>query len=302
MNFSIKPGKYLVAVSGGVDSAALLHMIRSEKGVELVVAHYDHGIRSDSYLDRELVEVMAESYELRFVTEEGRLGAEASEAVARTARYHFLFSQAKIHSCKAVITAHHQDDMVETAFLNLLRGTGRKGLASLKSTEQVLRPLLHLTKNELIEYAKSNNLVWREDSTNLDPKYARNRVRLSLVPILNDHAGAREYLLTLIENTMKLNEQIDIELALFFNSLHDNVGVLRQAFVALPYSVAAEITAYWLRQNELEFDKKTIERIVRGVQQLTTGKYIEVSKNVKIKIEKNHLLMTGVVNTASGQV
>jgi hypothetical protein len=82
----------------------------------------------------------------------------------------------------------------------------------------------------------------------------------------------------------------------------EGVGVSRRAFVALPYSVAAELTAFWLRKNELEFDKKTIRRIVLGVQQLTTGKYIEVSKDVKIKIEKNYLLMTGVVNTVSRQV
>jgi tRNA(Ile)-lysidine synthetase-like protein len=302
MNFSIKPGKYLVAVSGGVDSVALLHLLLKSKDVELVVAHYDHGIRVDSYLDRELVEATAEGYDLPFVTEQGKLGVEASEAVARTARYHFLFSQAKMLGCEAVITAHHQDDLLETALLNLIRGTGRKGLASLRSTNQIVRPLLHVTKTELTAYAKSNKLVWREDSTNQDPKYARNRVRQSLMPPLNERVGARDYLLALIENTDRLNKQIDTSIARLFNEVGEGVGVSRRAFVALPYSVAAELTAFWLRKNELEFDKKTIRRIVLGVQQLTTGKYIEVSKDVKIKIEKNYLLMTGVVNTVSRQV
>jgi tRNA(Ile)-lysidine synthetase-like protein len=302
MNFSIHPGKYLVAVSGGVDSVALLHMLFKTKSLEIVVAHYDHGIRPDSFMDRELVEALADGYDVSFVCEQGNLGADASEAVARTARYHFLFSQAKLNGCEAVITAHHQDDVIETAFLNLLRGTGRKGLASLQSTNQIVRPLLQVTKSELRDYAIANKLVWREDSTNNNPKYARNRVRKTLIPRLNEKEGAREYLLTLIGTTAKLNEQIDSSIMQLFNSITDENGLSRQAFAELPYTVSSELTAYWLRQNELEFDKKTIHRIVSGVQKLTTGKFIEVSKDVKIKIEKNHLLMTGVVNTVSRQV
>src|SRR5437764_343012 len=128
-----KPGKYVVAVSGGVDSVALLDMLARSDDLKLVVAHFDHGIRKDSAKDRKFVEDLAKNYDLPFVYEEGHLGSGTSEAVARGARYDFLHRVKKSHGAQAIITAHHQDDVLETAIINLLRGTGRKGLTSLTS-------------------------------------------------------------------------------------------------------------------------------------------------------------------------
>ena len=134
--------------------------------MRLTVAHYDHGIRSDSAEDRRLVQALAREYGLPFVYHSGRLGTGASEAVARQARYGFLHAVRRASAAQAVITAHHQDDVLETAILNLLRGTGRRGLGSLKSTDVVKRPLMAVSKNELLRYAEREGLRWREDSTN----------------------------------------------------------------------------------------------------------------------------------------
>src|SRR4051794_16456164 len=131
MKIYVGPGKYVVAVSGGVDSVGLLDLLRMDPGVKLTVSHFDHGIRDDSHLDRAHVQALARRYQLPFVYDKGALGPGASEAEARTARYQFLDNVKTKTGAHAIVTAHHQDDVLETAIINLLRGTGRKGLSSL---------------------------------------------------------------------------------------------------------------------------------------------------------------------------
>jgi tRNA(Ile)-lysidine synthetase-like protein len=162
MKIQVEPGKYVVAVSGGVDSVVLLDLLRMYPGVHVVVAHFDHGIRDDSHLDRAHVQTLAQRYQLPFVYDKGRLGPGASEADARTARYDFLRKAQVASSADAIITAHHQDDVLETAIINLLRGTGRKGLSSLTSGEGIIRPLLEVPKSEIIDYAKRHRLQYTQ--------------------------------------------------------------------------------------------------------------------------------------------
>src|SRR5581483_5437597 len=98
---------------------------------------------------------------------------------------------------------HREDDLIETAIINLLRGSGRKGLTSLKSRDRILRPLLRYKKVEIIKYAKDNNIEWREDSTNEDDSYLRNYVRHNIVSRLD--SSARSQLLDIISRVSELN-------------------------------------------------------------------------------------------------
>lgn len=168
---------YLVAVSGGVDSVVLLHMLQ-QSNHKLIVAHVDHGIREDSEDDARFVEALAKGHDLPFVSTRLHLGKKASEEHARTQRYGFLFAQAAQHNA-AIVTAHHADDMVETIALNLERGTGWRGLAVLGRTD-VCRPLIAMTKSKLYQYALTHGLEWVEDSTNGTDVYQRNRLRRRL--------------------------------------------------------------------------------------------------------------------------
>src|SRR5688572_19923887 len=181
MNLKISPGKYVVAVSGGVDSMVLLDLLRQKSKLELIVAHFDHGVREESARDRKLVQRIAKSYGLPFFYAEGNLGPKVGEALAREARYAFLRKIQEEQGAEAIITAHHQDDMLETAIMNLLRGTGRRGLSSLKSREGLVRPLLDWTKKDVREYAEEHDLVWAEDSTNDDDRYLRNYIRHNIL-------------------------------------------------------------------------------------------------------------------------
>lgn len=200
---------YLVAVSGGVDSVCLLHMLvqkqASDPTLHLIVAHVEHGIRPDSADDERFVAALARSYRLPYVSVSLGLGVRASEEQARNARYEFLFKQAAIYAA-TVVTAHHADDMIETVALNLSRGTGWRGLAVL-SRPEVFRPLLSLPKSTLYTYAMSNRLEYTEDSTNHSDAYLRNRIRRRLATIQPLH----KQIAILRARQLQLMKEIDRE-------------------------------------------------------------------------------------------
>ena len=279
-------GKYIVAVSGGVDSVVLLDILRQEPGLELLVAHFDHGMRSDSSEDREFVEDLAESYGLPFIHEEGRLGIGASEATARAARYKFLHKVRQSNGAAAIITAHHQDDVLETAIINLLRGTGRKGLTSLQSRADIVRPLLSFPKSALLTYAKRTPLVWHEDSTNQNLDYLRNYVRQKILPRLGDEGRAQ--LLEIINQTRDINDELDGLLEL----LSDGGGLKRNFLNQLPHPVAREVMAGWLRQRAVgNFGSKTLERLVVAAKTASAGQVFPVLGGYFMEVKRRDLAL-----------
>jgi len=288
MKIILEDGRYVVAVSGGVDSVVLLDLLTREKGLILAVAHFDHGIRDESYIDRDFVEQLAVKYGLEFYSEDGNLGNTASEEQARIARYNFLERVKDEFNAQMIITAHHQDDLLETAALNILRGTGRKGLSSLKSTKSLLRPLLNYSKEEIIEYALKNNLNWVEDKTNLDTKYRRNYVRHELLGNLSDNE--KDHLIDVVHRTDIINKEIDKALNAEINNHMSKDEMDRYWFVMLPHDLSEEIMAQWLRNSGLaSFDRKTINRSVIAAKTLKPGKKSEIYKNFKLLIEDKSL-------------
>ena len=288
MKIVVPPGLYVVAVSGGVDSMVLLDLLLTVPELYLVVAHLDHGIRKDSRQDRILVETTARMHNLPFEYREARLSRSVSEADARKVRYDFLDAVRQQYGAQAIITAHHQDDVIETAFLNLLRGTGRKGLSSLRSSDKILRPLLQASKQDIREYAKENAIRWREDSTNQDERYLRNFVRLSLIPQLTP--VQRQRLSERLMSVAIINQELD---ALLLDNLHAHMaleGLNRQWFIMLPYDISAEVIASWLRQTGIrDFDRKTIERLVIAAKTALPGKHIDVIAGSKLHIGRQYL-------------
>jgi tRNA(Ile)-lysidine synthase len=285
-----KPGKYVIAVSGGVDSVALLHNLHGQQGFKLIVAHFDHGIRPDSGADRLFVRDLAKSYGLPFVYDEGQLGKSASEAAARTARYAFLRRVQRASGAGAIITAHHQDDALETAIINLLRGSGRKGLTALASRHDVVRPLLDLPKSDLVAYARDQGLVWREDSTNQDQTYLRNYVRHRLMPRFNGEARGKFW--DIVSSLQTTNHELD---NLLVNQLHqqNTAGTIdRQWFNHLPHDAAREVLAAWLRAwGAGNFNRKTLERAVVAAKVGAAGKVFQLPGKCKLRIGSDYLAL-----------
>jgi tRNA(Ile)-lysidine synthetase-like protein len=291
---------YIVAVSGGVDSVVLLHKLKSKLQDEApsipstnpqppkyVVAHFDHGIREDSALDAEFVRELAAENQLDFELGVVKLGKDASEATARDARYEFLRMVMKKYYADKIITAHHQDDVIESMVINMIRGTGARGLNPMNGSTDILRPLIHKTKSDLISYAKEHGLTWREDSTNADDKYLRNYVRKNVMPILEP---ARNDLLAIQNSVDGIYHDLDMRLL----TLLPKQNVLsRTWFVCLPYSVQKEIIRAWLVRCGVEnLDKATIERITIACKTLPTGKQIDITGKLWLKSERQNILIT----------
>jgi tRNA(Ile)-lysidine synthase len=283
--------RYVVAVSGGVDSVVLLDLLAQQKDLELIVAHFNHGIREDSHEDEVLVAKLAAKYEVPFVVEHGKLGPDASEDKARQARYAFLGRVRDRKKAQAIITAHHEDDMLETAIINVLRGTGRRGLTSLSSSDELLRPMLHLHKEAIYEYARERNLEWHEDSTNQDEKYLRNYVRQQIVGAFSQET--RESLLEIVGKVRQLNTAIDDILHKEFH-IDLSQGVIgRHWFIMLSHSVAKEVMIGWLRSKHagITLDRKTLEYVVQQAKTLSPGQQITLNKDWSITIGKDDLAL-----------
>ncbi|MDQ5886236.1 MAG: tRNA(Ile)-lysidine synthase [Patescibacteria group bacterium] len=298
LNSSLEPGKYVLAISGGVDSVSLLHILQnlnerdnSTGKYSFTVAHFDHGIREDSAYDRRLVAKLAQQYRLPFVYQNGNLGAGASEELARNARYDFLKDVQKTVKADAIVTAHHQDDVIETAVFNLLRGTGRKGMSSLADKPHVRRPLLHVNKVDIQAYAKEQGLVWHEDSTNSDTTITRNYIRNVLLPRIGPQGRAA--LLDAINHIKVLNKAIDDDLLVYLHAQPSRQALDRHMFTLLPHTVAKEVMASWLRSHGIaEFDTRMLERLVAQCKTLIPGKQIDIDARHCILIGRESLVLT----------
>lgn len=283
MDIKLEPGRYVVAVSGGVDSVVLLDLMARIDGLELIVAHFDHGIRADSAADRRFVQALAGNYGLAFVYDRAELGSTASEDTARRARYDFLHKVRTGSGAMAIVTAHHKDDVLETALLNLLRGTHRKGLSSLRSTQKIVRPLLEYSKRQILDYAKTRDLRWREDSTNQNLQYRRNYLRHKIIPVLSDEISAN--LTQELKQSGRLNAVIDREITRLLRSLEAADGLNRHRFIMLPHIVAKEIMAAWLRAWGIrQFDKKLIEKLVIAAKTLAKGKSVDIDREHQLAV------------------
>lgn len=226
--------KRTIAVSGGVDSVVLLHMLVHQYGPDqFVVAHFEHGIRGeDSEADARFVEALSQMYGVRFEVGHGNFLADASEAQAREKRYNFLRKIAKKHK-GMIVTAHHRDDLVETIALNLQRGTGWRGLAVF-GDKGIERPLLGLTKREIYKYALRHNLEWVEDETNRSDKYTRNRLRQALGAL---SPADKSKIVELYEAQTKLRDEIENEMKGFEKELFYS----RYFVTSVPDIVALEL-------------------------------------------------------------
>jgi len=197
--------KLVVAVSGGVDSVVLLDMLSKMPSLNLVVAHFDHGIRDESAEDAAFVAELAKKYGLQFETKREELGKKVSEEKARIRRYKFLREVAEKYGAK-LITAQHADDAIETIAINISRGTGWRGLAAMDS--DIVRPLINMTKAEILDYAKRHRLSWHDDATNNSEDYLRNRLRHRMANMSEDD---KRQLLGLWSEQKALKKEIDEE-------------------------------------------------------------------------------------------
>lgn len=187
----------VVALSGGPDSVALLHALREtgrRRGFRVVAAHLDHGLRADSPQDAAFCRNLCERFDVPIhvgkadVRGRARRDHAGIEDAAREERYAFLRGVAEKEGATAIAVAHTRDDQAETFLLRLVRGAGSSGLGAMRPRAgHVIRPLLGVTRIDVIEHLRAHGLEWRDDPSNRDLRIARNRVRHELLPYLERH-------------------------------------------------------------------------------------------------------------------
>jgi len=185
----LRDKKLLIACSGGVDSVVLTHLL-IESDFDIGLAHCNFFLRgNESDEDESFVDELANKYGIPFLSEtfDTKNYAEtnklSTQMAARELRYEWFDVLLKDFNYDYVLTAHHADDDLETFLINLSRGTGLKGLTGIREVnDKVVRPLLSFSREEILRYAKTNELYWREDSSNAKTDYLRNKLRHHVIP------------------------------------------------------------------------------------------------------------------------
>ena len=263
----------------------LLDIIRNQPNISLVVAHFNHGIRESSYRDEQLVEAYCKTHGLTFEVGYGKLGPNTSESQARQARMDFLHTTKDKHSADYILTAHHKDDLLETALINIIRGTHRRGMSSLVSSQEFKRPLIAATKPEIYAYAKAHGVAWSEDETNTDTRYLRNYLRAEVIPKMTQ--AQVDELHASIETNIAANKQIKAMLgAVISDVLIEKHTIARPAFTVLPHDISNEIIRELLDDLEgaVVISRPIIELITHAIKTAKVGARVDISKDWELHI------------------
>jgi tRNA(Ile)-lysidine synthase len=267
--------RYLIGVSGGRDSVALLHWLISVGYNKLIVCHLNHQLRGrSSDADARFVEKLSAKYQTDFepaatnVRALGKKQKMSVETAAREARYAFFAQTARRRRCRTIFLAHHADDLVETFLFNLIRGAGLTGLTAMRDVSMrrvddvelmIVRPLLSVWRKEIETYVREQRLKFHEDVTNKDPAPIRNRIRHRVIPYLEKTLG-RNIRQNIWRTAMIAAEEekwIESELC---DSTDADLFVAKLR--ALPIALQRRALLKWLRaQNVSDVGFDAIERV-----------------------------------------
>lgn len=300
--FHLGDGPVLLAVSGGADSMALMHLFHSA-GQPCGVAYFDHQTRQGaSAEDGRFVALAAQGLNLPFylggadVAELAAAQGESFEMAARRARYAFLIETARTHGYTAIATGHHQDDQAETVLLRLLRGSSPGGLAGIAPRREaegvaILRPMLDLRRAEVLAWLRAKNIGWREDASNEDTDVLRNRVRHELLPML-----ARDYNPSIADALARLSrlQRMDnrfLELQEFEARVACERGddrVDRGAFGLIDSALQFRCMTHWIRRAGGEPDFESVSRAVDFIIHGHSGRQIDLGRGAALFLASDH--------------
>ena len=300
----VKPSDTLIcAVSGGVDSMALLAMLH-KLSFKLIAAHCNFGLRGDeSDADTKLVEQFCADnkikyYAKHFDTPNEKQSKENTQLAARRLRFTWFEELRKETKSQYVVLAHHNTDSLETFFINLFRGSGVKGLKGIKAKSgTLLRPFLDVDKEQLYIYAEENNIPYREDASNFSDAYERNKIRMYLLPLLrNVFPKALQGINKSLQNIRKANavEQHWFNMLYQQSLVSDKDGVKSINVKRLPEDVQLRQTFFYRLFEPLGFTSDQVANMAAGVKthnlEFESLDYIAYIKATRIDVvAKTHL-------------
>jgi tRNA(Ile)-lysidine synthase len=269
--------RYLVGVSGGRDSVALLHLLTENRYQRLIVCHLDHQLRGrSSAADAKFVKALATK--LKLECEIGRTDVAALakrtkqsiETAGRTARYEFFARIARRRRGYAIFLGHHADDLAETFLLNLFRGAGSTGLAGIRQVATrhvkgveltIVRPLLGTTRDEIDAYVETHRFKYRDDATNQTLAPLRNRIRHRIIPYIEKQLGRK------VSGTLRRAAIISADEAEWADALVDSRSTRSRELPvkelrAQPRALQRRTIQLWLKSRGIsDLDFETIERV-----------------------------------------
>lgn len=299
----LKDGHTIVlGISGGVDSIVMLDLFaKSELKLNLVVAHFNHGVRTDSDTDEKFVKALAKKYGFPFVSKKLGSGIHSNilanvvmssnqEEYLRDERRHFLLSVLKTHGADYLTLAHNADDQAETFIMNALRGSGPAGLGAMNLNEdQIIRPLLDISRQEIESYATKNKLRWHEDSTNTDTRYTRNYIRHQILPLL---ARINPDFLSGIGRTTYLQQEIENYLvtksAWLISQLKENIAIASAIPKPLLYEALATMYEE-VRGNRKNLSLAHLDSIIELTTETCGSKSVDLPDRIIAVRNYNHL-------------
>lgn len=289
----------LIGVSGGGDSLCLLDCL-VQLGYHVIVAHLDHKLRPESGEEAAFVEAVAMRYGIPFMKGEAEVEAYSAEIssleeAARLARYRFLVQAAREKDLGVIATGHTADDQAETVLMHLLRGAGPSGLAGIRPEQDLgrwagfsmaegislVRPLLRATRAQTHEHCRDVGLVPRQDKSNLDPNFYRNRLRHHLLPILETYNPAIRDVLIRTAEVMAaevefMEQQVDRRWsAVVYEASPQAIVFRRERFLDQPLAVQRSIlrrAAFSLRLDLRDFGFEHVDRGIAFIRESRAGK------------------------------
>jgi tRNA(Ile)-lysidine synthase len=285
----------LVAVSGGCDSVSLLHLLRfaaDDAGLRVTAAHFDHAMRPGSERDAAWVRGLCGAWRVPLVTERAATALRTEEE-ARDARYAFLRRVQAECGATFLATAHHADDQAETVLFRVLRGTGLTGLAGIppRDASGLVRPLLPFPRAQVVRYARAAGLAWREDPGNATADFARNRIRLRLLPWIERTLapGARRSLVRLADLAREEEAAWDAVLApILSEAIREEEGALvlvRERLAAYDWRVASRVLRAALRRLGTPPDRAGTRMALEFISHAPSGRELTLPGGVRITTE-----------------
>lgn len=300
----IKAPRVLIAYSGGVDSHVLLHamsVLREKYQLNLHAVHIHHGLLPHANEWSAHCEKICAGLSVSFQCVKVAIThskGESLEALARQARYQ-AFSEL-MRSEDLLVVAHHQDDQAETLMLQLMRGAGLKGLASMPTKKSffrgfVLRPFLTVRRQNILSYAKKHNLSWVEDTSNHDLRFDRNYMRFKIMPLMRDRwPGLSKTFLRVARLSAEANELLETMGQDDVKKLQDNNGRLSLVLLkTMAHPRVKNILRSWILHNEFQLPhEKHIDQIIKNVIFAKGDAKPCVSwANVEVRRFRNHLFI-----------
>ena len=267
----VADGDYLLGLSGGADSVALLTMllpdVRSGR-LRIEAVHVNHGIRgSEADGDEQFCAEICRREGIPFTAFHADLAGRKDEASARKARYAFFRERLEKTGKEALLTAHHADDQTETILMRLLRGAGPDGLEGMKGDEtlegiRIIRPMLGIRREEIRNALLADGIPWREDSSNRDTAYLRNRVRLELIPLMKQlSTSAAEKVNRTAALLAEDNALLNRRAREIFAGTADGGRLNAETLSAEPPAIQKRVLRLWWQQNSPEMDEHAMNAV-----------------------------------------